>query len=150
MNKLLIATLGSSLVLFTARHSGAQTVQAEPADTPIAEQATLPGVDVDMPGSPPSISTRIGGREVQLHGYLSVGYVSSTDNNYLRMETSRGSAFTESGLAVSSQITNKFRVGAQLYNRYFGELGKGRVYLDWMFADYRSRCDPSERAGSCS
>jgi hypothetical protein len=90
-----------------------------------------------MPESLPSISANIGGREVQLHGYVSVGYASSTDNNYLRMETSRGSAFTESGLTVSSQITNKLRVGAQLYNRYIGELGKGRVYLDWVFADYR-------------
>ena len=137
MNKLLIATLASSLVLFTARHGGAQTAQAGLADTPIAEQATLPSADVDTPGSPPSISTKIGGREVQLHGYLSVGFASSTDNNYLRMNTSQGSAFTESGLTVSSQITNKFRVGAQLYNRYIGELGKGRVYLDWAFADYR-------------
>jgi hypothetical protein len=139
MNKLLIATLAASLVLCTGRHGGAQTPRAGLADTPIAEQAALPSADVDTPGSPPSISARIGGREVQLHGYLSVGYASSTDNNYLRMETSRGSAFTESGLTVSSQITNKFRVGAQVYNRYIGELGKGRVYLDWAYADYRLR-----------
>jgi hypothetical protein len=137
MNGLLIATLASSLVLFTAGSGGAQTARAGLADTPIAEQATPPDAQVDTPGSPPSISFKVGGREVQLHGYLSVGYASSTDNNYLRMTTSRGSAFTESGLTVSSQITNKLRAGTQLYNRYIGELGKGRFYLDWAFADYR-------------
>src|SRR5688500_15638195 len=129
MNGLLIATLASSLVLFTAHSGGAQTARAGLADTPIAEQATPPAAQVDTSGSPPSVSIKIGGRDVQLHGYLSVGHASSTDNNYLRMATSRGSAFTESGLTVSSQITNKLRVGTQLYNRYIGELGKGRFYL---------------------
>jgi hypothetical protein len=79
----------------------------------------------------------VGGREVQIHGYLSEGFASSTDNNYLRMDTSRGSLFTEAGLNVSSQLTSRLRAGAQVYDRYFGELGKGRVYLDWAFADYR-------------
>ena len=112
-------------------------IEAGVADTPIAEQAAPPSAEDDTPGSPPSISTKIGGREVQIHGYLSEGFASSTDNNYLRMDTSQGSFFTEAGLNVSSQITNKLRVGAQVYDRYIGELGKGRVYLDWAFADYR-------------
>ena len=71
----------------------------------------------------------VGGREVQIHGYLSEGAAASTDNNYLRMNTSRGSLFTEAGLNVSSQITDKFRVGAQVYDRYIGELGKGKSVL---------------------
>ena len=83
------------------------------------------------------VTFTVNDREVQIHGYLSEGFASSTDNNYLRMDTSQGSFFTEAGLNVSSQVTDKFRVGAQVYDRYFGELGKGRVYLDWAFADYR-------------
>ena len=35
------------------------------------------------------------------------------------------------------KMTIKLRVGAQVYDRYIGELGKGRVYLDWALADYR-------------
>ena len=89
----------------------------------------------------------VGGREVQIHGYLSEGFVSSTGNNYLRMETSEGSFFTEAGLNVSSQLTSKLRVGAQVYDRYFGELGKGRVFLDWAFADYRLKDWMGFRAG---
>jgi hypothetical protein len=83
------------------------------------------------------VTFTVNDREVQVHGYLSEGFASSTDNNYLRMDTSQGSFFTEAGLNLSSQVTNKFRVGVQVYDRYFGELGKGRVYLDWAFADYR-------------
>src|SRR6185503_1768983 len=83
------------------------------------------------------VNVKVGEREVQIHGYVSEGAMSSTDNNYLRMDTSRGSLFTEAGVNVSSQITSRLRVGAQAYDRYFGELGKGRVYLDWAFADYR-------------
>jgi hypothetical protein len=82
-------------------------------------------------------SFTVSGREVQIHAYVSEAFASSTDNNYLRMETSEGSFFMEAGLNISSPITDKLRVGAQVYDRYIGELGKGRVYLDWAFADYR-------------
>jgi len=90
-----------------------------------------------VPALQAQVSVTVGDREVQIHGYLSEGAISSTDNNYLRMNTSDGSLFTEAGVNVSSKITDKLRVGAQAYDRYFGELGKGRVYLDWAFADYR-------------
>ena len=93
------------------------------------------------------VSVTVGGREVQIHGYLSEGAAASTDNNYLRMNTSQGSLFTEAGLNVSSQISDKFRVGAQVYDRYIGELGKGRVYLDWAFADYHLKDWIGFRAG---
>lgn len=90
-----------------------------------------------VPALHAQVSVTVGDTEVQIHGYVSEGAVSSTDNNYLRMDTSDGSFFTEAGVNVSAKITDKLRVGAQAYDRYFGELGKGRVYLDWAFADYR-------------
>src|SRR5258706_13721361 len=75
-------------------------------------------------------------RQVQIHGSISEGFAYSNDNNYLRMDTSRGSFFTEGGLSASSQITDKFHVGLQVYDRYIGELGKGKMSLDWGFGDY--------------
>jgi hypothetical protein len=89
----------------------------------------------------------VGGRQVQIHGYLAEGFAYSNDNNYLRMDTSHGSFFTEGGLSASSQITDKFRVGLQAYDRYIGELGKGKVYLDWALADYRWKNWIGFRAG---
>ena len=35
------------------------------------------------------------------------------------------------------QITDKFRIGAQVYDRNLGQLGRWHPSLDWAFADYR-------------
>ena len=77
-----------------------------------------------------------GGHQIRAHGFLSEGFASSTANNYLRMTTSHGSFFTEAGLNLSSQLTERLHTGAQVYERKIGELGKGKVYLDWAFVDY--------------
>ena len=79
----------------------------------------------------------VGGREVQVHWYVSEGFALSSNNNYLTMDTTRGSLFTDAGVNVSMKVTSRLRVGAQLYDRYVGQLGKGRVYLDWAQADFR-------------
>jgi len=78
------------------------------------------------------------GRQVQVHSFGSQGFAYTNDNNYLTMNTSKGSFnFDDLGVNVSSQITEKFRVGAQAYTRRLGELNKGQVTLDWAVADYR-------------
>jgi len=78
-------------------------------------------------------------RQVQIHGFASQGFVHSDDNNWLTMNTSNvGSGeFTDFGANVSTQITDKFRVGAQVYDRNLGQLGRWHPSLDWGFADYR-------------
>jgi hypothetical protein len=80
----------------------------------------------------------VAGRQVQIHSFGSQGFAYSNDNSYLTMNTSKGSFnFDDLGVNVSSQITDKFRVGAQGYTRRLGELNKGQVTLDWAVADYR-------------
>ena len=60
-------------------------------------------------------------RTFQVHGFASQGFSYSNDNNYLTMKTSKGSfAMTDGGINISSQITDKFRVGAQFYARNVG------------------------------
>ncbi len=81
----------------------------------------------------------IAGRPVQIHGFASQGFAYSGHNNYLTMDTSRGSAFTDFDICVSAQLADKLRVGAQLYDRNVGRLGNWRPELDWAFADYRFR-----------
>jgi hypothetical protein len=77
-------------------------------------------------------------RTVQVHGFLSQGFVYTNDNNWLTMNTSQGSAaFTDFGLNMSSQVTDKFRIGAQGYDRNLGHLGQYHPSLDWAVADYR-------------
>jgi hypothetical protein len=77
-------------------------------------------------------------RAVQVHGFLSQGFVYTNDNHWLTMNTSQGSAaFTDFGLNMSSQVTDKFRIGAQGYDRNLGQLGQYHPSLDWAVADYR-------------
>ena len=77
-------------------------------------------------------------RPVQVHSFFSQGFAYSNDNNYLTMKTSNGNfAMTDGGVNVSAQLTDKFRVGAQVYDRNIGELGKWHPQFDWGYADYR-------------
>jgi hypothetical protein len=77
-------------------------------------------------------------RTVQVHGFASQGFVYTNDNNWLTMNSSSGSAaFTDFGLNMSSTLTDKLRVGAQVYDRNLGNLGQYHPSLDWGFADYR-------------
>jgi hypothetical protein len=77
-------------------------------------------------------------RDLQIHGFASQGFVYTNTNNWLTMNTSQGSgAFTDFGFNMSTNVTDKLRVGAQFYDRNLGQLGKYRPSLDWAVADYR-------------
>ena len=90
----------------------------------------------------------LGGHAVQYHAFASQGFAYSNDNNYLTMQTSKGSfAFTDGGVTLGSQITDKFRVGAQGYARNIGAMGNGLVMLDWASGDYSFRDWFGIRAG---
>jgi len=90
----------------------------------------------------------VDGYTVQVHGFASQGFALSNHNNYLTMDTSNGSArFTDGGINMSTKLTNKLRVGAQLYDREIGQLGGGRISLDWAYADYKFNDWLGVRAG---
>jgi hypothetical protein len=79
-------------------------------------------------------------REVKIHGLASQGFVYTNSNNWLTMNSNQGSgAFTDFGINMSASITDRFRVGAQLYDRNLGQLGRFHPSLDWAVADYRLR-----------
>lgn len=81
---------------------------------------------------------KVWNRAVQVHGFFSQGFVKTDQNNWLTMHTSTGSgAMTDMGLNMSSHLTDKFRVGAQVYDRNLGQLGQWHPSLDWAVADYR-------------
>ena len=65
-------------------------------------------------------------RTVQLHGFASQGFVYTDQNNWLTLHSSQGSgAFTDFGANASMQVTDKFRVGAQVYDRNLGTWESG-------------------------
>lgn len=88
------------------------------------------------------------GRTVQVHGFASQGFVYTNRNNWLTMDTKDGSGgFTDFGLNMSMAVTDKLRVGAQVYDRNLGQLGQYHPSLDWAFADYRFKPWFGIRAG---
>lgn len=82
---------------------------------------------------------RLFDRNVQVHGFASQGFVHTDDNNWLTMNTAHfGSGeFTDFGANASTQVTDQLHVGAQIYDRNIGQLGKWHPELDWAYADYR-------------
>lgn len=83
-------------------------------------------------------SFKVGETEVQAHGSIQQGFVWSDHNNFLTMPTTTGSGeMTDGSFNLSSQLTKKLRVGAQVYGRNIGQLGNGQVQFDWAFADFR-------------
>jgi hypothetical protein len=81
---------------------------------------------------------KVGDREVHVHGSLQQGFNVTDDNNFLTMDTTKGSAeMTDAALNLMSSVTPKLRVGAQFYVRNIGDLGNGQLQVDWAFADYK-------------
>ncbi len=75
---------------------------------------------------------------VQVHGFASQGIAYTNENNWLTMKSSKGSySFTDFGANISMSVTDKLRIGAQIYDRNLGNLGDWHPSLDWAVADYR-------------
>ncbi len=101
-----------------------------------------------VPGGLRAQHFNLKGHAVQVHGFVSQGYLNSDVNNYLTMPTSEGSfSFTDGGVTLASQITDRFRVGVQGYVRNVGKLGNGQVTLDWASGDYSFKDWFGVRAG---
>src|SRR5262249_32596893 len=85
-------------------------------------------------------NVKIGDHEVDFHGFMQQGFVYSSGNNFLTMGSDAGSVkMTDGGINVSTKVTDKLRVGTQLYVRSIGQFGAGHLELDWAFADYHFR-----------
>jgi hypothetical protein len=79
----------------------------------------------------------LGSLGVQAHGFVSQGFMLSTRNNYLA-KSKRGSAeFSEVGLNFTAPVTERLRLGVQLFSRDLGPIGNYEVKADWFYLDYR-------------
>ena len=76
---------------------------------------------------------------LQVHGFVSQGYIKTTKNNYLA-STARAQGsfdFTEVGINFTKQLGDKLRVGLQVFAHDLGPLGNYAPQLDWYYLDYR-------------
>lgn len=73
---------------------------------------------------------------VEIHGFISQGYLKSDDNNYLANTEDGTCEFTEVGINFSKEF-DKVRIGLQLLSRDLGDFGNNDIKLDWAIGDYR-------------
>ncbi|MEW6708424.1 MAG: hypothetical protein AB1403_01250 [Candidatus Riflebacteria bacterium] len=74
--------------------------------------------------------------ELVIHGLVSQGFMSTSDNNFLSKSESGSFDFNETIVNLQKQIDEKLRLGVQLMSRTLGEEGT-RFYVDWGYGDYR-------------
>jgi len=77
------------------------------------------------------------GSPVEIHGFVSQGFILSTKNEYLA-KSKRGSfEFSEAALNVTKTLTDELRVGFQIFAHDLGPIGNYRPQFDWYYLDYR-------------
>lgn len=84
---------------------------------------------------------------VSIHGFVSQGYLKSSDNNFL-VESDDGSfQFNEMGLNFGYDTGGNVKIGAQLFARDLGDIGEDKVTVSWAYGDYKWRDWLGFRAG---
>ena len=74
---------------------------------------------------------------IEVHAFVSQGYIKTTDNNYLAHSKNGGSfEFSEVGINFTKDLTDRMRVGMQLFTHDLGPLGNYRTRFDWFYLDY--------------
>ncbi len=84
---------------------------------------------------------------IEIHGFISQGYLLTDKNNYL-VDTEDGTfEFNEMGINFSTDVTDTLHIGMQFFARDLGSVGNNEVVLDWAFGDYRWKNWLGLRAG---
>jgi len=85
---------------------------------------------------------------IQFHGFVTQGFLFSSNNNYLTMQSSSGSLqWTDGAVSVTDSLTDSLRVGIQLHMYQLGQLGGPNVQVDWASGDYKVNDRLGFRAG---
>ncbi len=84
---------------------------------------------------------------MDVHGFVSQGFMLSSSNNYLTNSRRGSFEFTEVGLNFTKTITDDLSVGMQLFMRDLGPIGNYKPQFDWAYLDYHFRDWLGLRAG---
>lgn len=85
---------------------------------------------------------------IDVHGFLSQGYLWSSDNDYLAETESGTFQFNEYGINFSTDLTDDLRFGLQFFGRDLGKTGNDKLTVDWAYLDYRYRDWLGARVGN--
>lgn len=74
--------------------------------------------------------------KIDIHGYLSQGFLISNRNNII-LDSKKGTFhFNELGLNFTTQLTDRIHIGIQFAARDLGDKGNDKIIICWAFADY--------------
>ncbi len=77
------------------------------------------------------------GEPIDVHGFVSQGFILSTKNEYLA-HSKRGSVeFSEIGLNLTKSLSDDLRFGVQFFAHDLGPIGNYDPQVDWFYLDYR-------------
>lgn len=98
------------------------------------------GVSVLVLASAGAARAQVDPDEIRIHGFVSQGYIKTTQHNYLgKTERAQGSFdFSEVGINFTKPFGDKLRVGLQVFAHDLGTLGNYAPQLDWYYLDYRA------------
>ncbi|ABW67801.1 hypothetical protein [Desulfosudis oleivorans] len=87
--------------------------------------------------------------DLQIHGFISQGFLYSTDDaDFLAKDSHKGTLeFNEMAINFSATPTDDLSVGMQLAAFDLGTIGNDEVMVDWAFGDYSFRDYLGLRAG---
>jgi len=93
-------------------------------------------------------SVSVGEQNLQIHGFATQGFLVSSENNYLGINTGSGStAWTEAAINVNDEVTNRLRVGVQFHYTRLGAFGGDDPTVDWALGDFTINRWAGIRAG---
>jgi hypothetical protein len=86
-------------------------------------------------------------RPLQVHAFVSQGFIATTSNNYLASSEDGSFEFSEVGINFTKSLSDRLRMGMQLFAQDLGPTGNYGVKADWFYLDYRWRDWLGIRAG---
>jgi hypothetical protein len=84
---------------------------------------------------------------VQIHGFLTQGYVKTTENSFFGDSMDGSFDFNELGINTSYRISPAMMASAQLLSRTAGEMYDGSLDVDFAQLDYAQPLDESSHIG---
>lgn len=75
--------------------------------------------------------------DVDIHGFISKGYLSSDENNFSVDNEENSFVYSEMALNFGKELNDNLRFGLQLYAKDFADVGNNEIIIDWAYADYR-------------
>jgi hypothetical protein len=74
--------------------------------------------------------------QLEVHGFISQGFLLTTANDYLAHSSHGSFEFTELGLNFTLPATDRLALGLQIFSHDLGPTGDYRATLDWYSVDY--------------